>query len=179
MRYRGGLTAAALAAAALFLLASVKGRAEDAASSGIVPIYGYGPYAVPPGAPYAGVAPGWGGAPYNYGWGTYGGPQLQPPYGPPADAPPRQWGGAWWPPHYGEQSRPPPPRRPRATRPYWSGPRWPPGADPYARNYGSRANPGYGYDRRWQRPNAPRPNASRIWRGPAGPSQYGYAGQQW
>ena len=172
MRYQGRVTAAALAAAALILLVSSRGRAEDAGPPAMVPVNGFGPYAVPPMSPYGGFAPNWGGSPRAYGWGAFG-PQFWPP----------QYGYGGWPPGYGSTNRQATPRRPRATRPYWAGPRWRPRNTPNAWNdggygYGNRPNrnstpnPGWRYaNPGWYEPYGPRP-----WRGQAGRSQYGYAG---
>ena len=85
---------------------------------------------------------------------------------------PRAWGGDWWPPRYAPQQQ----WRPRATRPYWAGPRWRSGQRPFARNnrdrgypdqrHGDRYGQGYG--------QAPPYSNRRQYQRP-----YGYADWQW
>ena len=84
MRFRGGITVAALAAAAAVLLVGGQSRADELAAPDDRLIVGPGtgaggtgtgafaPYAVPLYTPY-------GGQPYTYGWAPYG-PPAWPPY---------------------------------------------------------------------------------------------------
>lgn len=85
---------------------------------------------------------------------------------------PRAWGGDWWPPRYGPQQQ----WQPRATRPYWSGPRWQPGTGRYARgnrdwDYRGGRYPDQRYDNRYR---GSRPYTFRQYQRP-----YGHADWQW
>ncbi len=164
MRTFGRAVVVSVAMASALMAVDGCARAEPVAAADAVPAVGPDAYA--PGYGYrdnfGGYGRGWSGDTWNRG---------------------RASDGGWWPPRYAPRRQ----WRPRATRPYWAGPRRRSGNDAYAwgnrdwrtpeRRYGNGYGPGYGdgYGNNYgpgfsQSP----PYLGRQYRRP-----YGYADWQW